>query len=78
MRLGEWPREMRRFFLMPERPPDTLDLASSDGVKPHLFFAWGCFRNFESRLSLHRVRGTTANASRRGEAIQRQAIVLRA
>ena len=54
-----------------------LDLAFSDSVRPHFYFAWGCFRNFGSRSAMYPRAGHEAvNAWRRGEAIQLQAIML--
>src|ERR1700694_5352605 len=35
-----------------------LDLAFSDSVRPHFYFAWGCFRNFGSRSAMYRARDT--------------------
>src|SRR5438874_6304748 len=76
MKFGWWPREMGRFFLVPWMHLATLHLASLDGARPHPYFAWGCFRNFGSGSAVLRVRDTTADASRRREAIQLQAIML--
>jgi hypothetical protein len=39
-------------------PSGLLDLAFSDSVRPHFYFAWGCFRNFGSRSAMHRARET--------------------
>src|SRR6266702_920513 len=36
-------------------PAKLLDLAVSDGARPKLYFAWGCFRNFWSRLGFERT-----------------------
>src|SRR5882672_5267147 len=35
-----------------------LDLAFSDSVRPHFYFAWGCFRNFWVRSAMYRARDT--------------------
>ena len=56
---------------MPRMHPAKLDLAFSDGARPHFYFAWGCFRNFGSRLSdAPRPGHEAVNASHRGEVIQ--------
>jgi hypothetical protein len=52
------------------------DLAFSNHARPYLYFAWGCFRIFLSRLGdAPGSRHEAVDASRRGEAIQLQAIM---
>jgi hypothetical protein len=51
---------MGRIFLMPgcTYPTTSLDLAFSDSVRSHFYFAWGCFRNFWVRSAMYRARDT--------------------